>query len=346
MPGSVYGWGTTTTPSAGVPDHEEFTAPAAGEIELLHIRLGPNSAATAVEHMGFQRKSVTMTGSARTPLAMNTRAPAKAGTYKDFASVTGTFSGSELLMLCAGRPNDEQTQWSPPRPNAAPRVMNSEIMGGKQSGTSHLFIASYVTTEGGQGSTPTSRNNGGRRPTQRGNWGFQSRSCMKVWWSGSAGVTKVQQNHIVVLPTSPEMTRYRKSWTAFYGSLTGNQTVGITGKTSSSSFGAVTIVAGPITKTMTGLASEAAFGTVTIKTAITVTITGLASEAAFGTVTIVPGAVTIAITGKASSSSLGALAKVNIAFNITGLGSEAAFGATSTTSGGSTTRIDYQQKAR
>lgn len=218
MASPAFGWTTATQATAGVLDHAEFKAPASGEIELYHIRLGPNSAATAVEHMGFQRKSVAMTGSARTPLALNTRSPAKAGTYVDFASVTGTFVGSELLMLCAGRPNDEHTQWSAPRPNAVPTVVNGEIMGGKQSGTTHLFIETYVLAENTQGTTPTSRNNGGRRPTQRGNWGFQSRSCFHSWWSSApVGVAKVQQNHVITLPLSLEPMKFRKSWNVIFG---------------------------------------------------------------------------------------------------------------------------------
>lgn len=129
-------------------------------------------------------------------------------------------------------------------------------------------------------------------------------------------------------------------WTAFtlavYPGGPSNQTVAVSGKTSSSAFGSVTIVPGGTVKSVSGLASEASIGSPTLKATFTQVVSGLASEASLGAPTVLPGNVNVSITGLGTEASLGAVTLVpgGVSVSISGLASEATFGTVTISTGG------------
>jgi hypothetical protein len=208
-------------PTAGCLEHWQITAAATGSVEINEFRLGPNSAGTAVEHTHVQRKSAGGSSTSRTPEKMSSRQPAKTATYGDSMSLAGTPVGSPILMMSSGRPNDIHHGWAAPRPNARPVVAASEIIGGAQTGTSHSVIWSIMCAENGdQYGSPSARNNGGRRPIRRGNWGYRNSYQTKTWWSAApAGVFKMIHNHVRELTMHQDLWRYRRSWSTLFAGV-------------------------------------------------------------------------------------------------------------------------------
>lgn len=218
-----YGWTTTASGGASISDHGELTAPASGAVELAEVRAGPNSASTTVERLWLQRKSATMTGSTRTPSPLSTRSPAKAGTYKDTASIIGTASGSPIIILAGGRPNDQYGGWSAPRPNARIALVNAEILGMIQSlGSGHNIIETWVLAESGGPLAPSGLQRIARRSSERGYWSSQRKPYIHSWWSlGPAGVQKLSDVYCRAIPDHPELHRYRRSWNVLFDTASG-----------------------------------------------------------------------------------------------------------------------------
>jgi hypothetical protein len=118
-----------------------------------------------------------------------------------------------------------------------------------------------------------------------------------------------------------------------YGAVTalaGNKNVAVTGRTSASSFGSVTPVAGAVSVAVAGRTSQSTYGTITPSGTgpQTVAVTGRTSASSFGTLTVSPGPVTVAVTGRSSASSYGAVGVVvgGVVIQVPGLTSASQFG--------------------
>ena len=85
------------------------------------------------------------------------------------------------------------------------------------------------------------------------------------------------------------------------------QSVSVTGRTSSSSFGAVTVVPGAVSVTVSGRTSVSTFGAVAAgqPEPQTVAVAGRTSSSSYGSVASLAGGVTVAVAGRVSASSFG-----------------------------------------
>ncbi len=120
------------------------------------------------------------------------------------------------------------------------------------------------------------------------------------------------------------------------------QNVAVTGRTSSSSFGTVTISAGGVSKTVAGRSSVSSFGAIsTAQGGVSVQVTGRNSASSFGTATPAAGNVNVAVSGRTSTSSFGTVTAVNTEppVPVTGHTSTSSYGTATALPGGVTVSV-------
>lgn len=121
---------------------------------------------------------------------------------------------------------------------------------------------------------------------------------------------------------------WRAQTVVIHPTSSGPQTVAVTGRTSVSSFGTVTVVPGATSVAVAGRTSVSNFGTVTVVTGnVNVAVAGHTSQSSYGSVGV-PGPQSIAVSGRTSASSFGTptAAPGNMNVSVSGRSSTSSFG--------------------
>ena len=189
---------------------------ASGVVELVEWRMGRQLTSTtnASGRTSIQRSTGGATPTNATESKYSSRSPTNAGNAVTVWGTPPTLSGSVLVYVTIGMRHEQQRSWRPPRPWAAPTLLDGEQMDViTQSGNAYRYTGVWRED--------TQRLHGygrGRRPRTRGLWPFQNRHVNYAHSASSPAydiMLPITNAYVTTLPflcaTAP-----RRSWNAYY----------------------------------------------------------------------------------------------------------------------------------